>query len=50
MTRLFRAQLTLMIMGKYGYGNYVDDPSAFMLRVETFFKTRETIELQQDTL
>lgn len=33
-TRLFRQQLVLMALGRYGYGDHVSDPEAFRLRLE----------------
>lgn len=33
MTRLFRIQLVLMALGRYGYGDHVSDPRAFELRL-----------------
>ena len=33
MTKLFRTQLTLMVLGIWGFGDHVTDPEAFGLRL-----------------
>jgi hypothetical protein len=33
MTRLFRVQLVLMVLGRWGFGEHVTDPAAFSLRL-----------------
>lgn len=33
MTPLFRAQLVLMMLGRYAYGDHVSDPYAYSARI-----------------
>lgn len=46
----FRAQLVLMALGKYSYGDHVSDPQAFVLRVRSILHKRTVLDRLGDSL